>query len=90
MPRYNLCIPYSEKDELKKNHKIMFDNDKKLWYIMSNSDTIPEDLKKYKQMYVDVAYEDKDIMKKRYKSLKFDFDEKSWYCSLEDFQSMGK
>ena len=87
MPRYDLCIPFSEKDELKRAHKIRFDTDKKLWFFLANTE-LPEGLKKYKKMYVDVSYDDKDIMKKKYKSLKFDFDEKSWYCSLEDFEKM--
>jgi hypothetical protein len=76
------------KDELKKKHKIKYDTDKKIWYILSNDD-LPEDLNKYKKMFVDVDYNDKDIMKKKYQSLRFDFVEKSWYCSLEDFESMG-
>jgi hypothetical protein len=88
MTRYNLCIPYALKDELKNSHKLKFDMDKKIWYILSNDD-LPEDLKKYKQMFVDIDYDDKDIMKKKYKSLRFDFLEKSWYCSLEDFLKMG-
>lgn len=87
--RCDLCIPFAEKDEVKKNHKIRYDPEKKLWYILCNAE-LPEDLKKYKKVYVDVAYDDKDIMKKKYQSLKFDFDEKSWYCSLEDFMKMGK
>ncbi len=28
MSRYDLCIPYAEKDELKKTHKLKFDLDK--------------------------------------------------------------
>ena len=89
MPRHDLCIPYSEKDELKKSHKIRFDPEKKIWYILCNKE-LPDGLKKYKKMYVEVDYDDKDIMKKKYKSLRFDFDEKSWYCSLEDFEKMGE
>ncbi len=72
MSRYNLCIPYSEKDEVKKNHKIRFDPVKKLWFILSN-EPLPEDLNKYKQTYVDIAYEDKDLMKTRFKSLRYSF-----------------
>lgn len=90
MPRFDLCIPYSEKDELKNAHKLRFDMDKKIWYVLCNSDAdLPDDLKKYKKMFVDIDYDDKDIMKKKYKSLRFDFLEKCWYCSLEDFLKMS-
>lgn len=89
MSRCDLCIPFSEKDELKKTHKIKFDTDKKIWYIFCNED-LPDDLKKYKRMNVDIDYNDKDIMKKRFNSLRFDFIQKNWYCSLEDFEKMGK
>ena len=88
MSRQELCIPYIEKDEIKKLHQIKFDPEKKIWYILCNSD-LPEDLKKYKKMFVDVDYDDKIIMKKKYRSLRFDFVEKSWYCSLEDFMKMS-
>ena len=89
MPRQDLCIPFNQKDQLKEQYKLRFDLDKKLWYTLCNDD-LPEDLKKYKKMYVDIDYEDKDIMKAKYKSLRFDFLEKSWFCSMEDFLKMGE
>jgi hypothetical protein len=83
MSRFDLCIPYSEKDEVKKTHKIRFDPEKKIWFIIC--DELHDDLKKYEKVYVDISYEDKDIYKKKCKSLGFDFKLKSWYISMEEF-----
>ncbi len=71
----------SEKDKVKENHKIRFDSVNKIWFIVS--DELHEN--KYKKVYVDISYEDKDIYKKKCKSLGFDFKLKSWYCSMEEF-----
>jgi hypothetical protein len=89
MFKQDLVIPFSMKDILKKNHPIKFDLNRKIWYIFCNDD-LPEDLKKYKRMNVEIDYNDKEIMKKRFDSLRYDFNQQSWFCSLEDFEKMGK
>jgi hypothetical protein len=76
-----LLIPFDKKDELKKLHKIRWDAEKKLWY--SNKDN--EDLKQYQIKKIVIPYESKDIMKERYKDIRFEKETKSWLISPNDY-----
>lgn len=87
--RHNLCVPYEEKEVVKKQFKIRWDGEKKVWHYIGN-DELPEGLKKYKLMVIDVSYDDKDMMKKKFKSMRFDKELKTWTCSLEDYNKIYK
>lgn len=85
--RHNLCIPFERKDEIKKDFKIRWDAIKKVWYY---EEDLPEELKKYELMIIDISYDDKDMMKKKFKSMRFDRELKSWTCSMEDYNKIYK
>lgn len=81
--RTNLLIPFDKKEEVKKQFNIRWDMDKKLWYFMGNE--LPESLEKYQEMIVDVKYEDKDLFKKRFKTMRWNKDDKIWTMSREEY-----
>ena len=60
-----LLIPFEKKDELKKLHKIRWDDVKKLWYCNELND----DLKQYQIKKIVIPYESKDIVKAKYKNI---------------------
>ena len=76
-----LLIPFEKKDELKKLHKIRWDTEKKLWFIGE----IVEDLKPYQIKKIVIPYESKDIVKEKYKNIRFEKETKSWLFSLNDY-----
>ena len=81
--RYNLLIPFDKKDEVKKDFKIRWDTDKKIWYYIGNE--LPIGLDKYEEMVVDVRYEDKDLFKKRFKTMRWNNHDKIWTMSREEY-----
>lgn len=83
--RTYLLVPFDLKDELKKEG-IKWNNDKKLWYCIE----ITEKLKPYVCFFVDIEYDEKDEMKAKYKSLKWNGILKSWLVIKEDFEKMKK
>lgn len=78
-----LLIPFDKKDELKVKYKIKWDVEKKMWYI---EDDIPEELNIYTIKKIKLDYADKDILKKRFNSMRWEPIEKIWICSLEDYK----
>jgi hypothetical protein len=87
--RYNLLIPFDKKDEVKKSFGIKWDNDKKTWYYICNGE-LPEGLDKYTEMVVDVRYEDKDLFKKRFKTMRWNNIDKYWTMSKEEYDIVYK
>ena len=81
--RFNLLVPFEKKEDVKKEFKIKWDMDNKIWYYIGNE--LPEALEKYREMVVDVPYEDKDLFKKRFKSMRWNKDDKIWTMSKEEF-----
>jgi hypothetical protein len=77
-----LLIPFEKKNELKEKHKIQWNADKKLWYFEGD---LIDDLMPYTIKKIQVDFADKDILKKRLKSMRWDPIEKIWLCSLEDY-----
>jgi hypothetical protein len=61
-----LLVPYEKKDELKKLYKIKWDAETKLWYVGE----MVEGLKPYAIMKIQVEYDDKDLCKSKYKSMR--------------------
>ena len=82
--RHNLLIPFEEKEEVKKKFGIKWDNDNKVWYYVCNGD-LPEGLDMYREMIVDVKYEDKDLFKKRFKTMRWNKVDKIWTMSKKEF-----
>ena len=76
-----LLIPFEKKDELKKLHKNRWDDVKKLWYCNELND----DLKQYQIKKIVIPYESKDIVKAKYKNIRFEKETKSWLISLKDY-----
>jgi len=83
--RTYILAPFDLKDELKKEG-IKWDAEKKLWYSLE----ITEKLKPFVAFFVDVKYDEKDEMKEKYKSLKWNPSFKSWLVLKEDFEKMKK
>ena len=81
--RTYLLVPFDLKDELKKEG-IKWDAEKKLWFCLK----ITETLKPYVASFVDVEYDEKDEMKAKYKSLRWNGAFKSWLVVQEDFEKM--
>jgi hypothetical protein len=82
--KHYLLVPYDKKDELKEKYLIKWDTDKKLWYFLGED--IPVELKLFKLYYIAVSFDDKDIYKKKYKSMKWDAIEKQWCCNGQDYE----
>ena len=55
------------------------------WYFMGD---LPEELKKYKSYPVHIEYEDKDIFKTKYKSLRWSPIKKNWLCNETDYKAI--
>lgn len=82
-----LLIPYEKKDELKKLYKIKWDAKTKLWYIGE----MVEGLRPYAIMKIQVGYDDKDLCKSKYKSMRWNTMDKTWICSYDDYMEfIGK
>ena len=81
-----LLVPYEKKDELKKLYNIKWDATTKLWYISE----MVEGLKPYTIMKIQVEYDDKDLCKSKYKSIRWHTIDKTWTCSYEDYQNFIK
>ena len=76
-----LLIPFEEKDKLKQLHKIRWDAEKKLWFCTELND----DLKPYQVKKIVIPYESKDIVKAKYKNIRFEKETKTWLISLKDY-----
>ena len=81
-----LLVPYDKKDELKKLYNIKWDNDKKLWY----TNEMIEGLKPYTIIKIQVEYDDKDLCKSKFKSMRWRTIDKTWICSCEDYMEFIK
>ena len=85
---YNLLVPFEDKDIVKK-HGAKWDFLNKNWYFVSDlENSLPEELKKYKAYPVHVEYEDKDIFKSKYKSLRWNPVKKNWLCNEFDYNAI--
>ena len=82
--RFNLCVPFSEKDSAKQ-FKPKWDDKLKSWYYVGES--LPEGLKKYIQKDVFIEYDEKDECKKLFPSMKWNAFDKNWSVSLEDYKT---
>jgi len=81
-------VPFEDKDLVKK-HGAKWDSLNKNWYFVSDLEKgLPEELKKYKSYAVHVEYEDKDIFKSKYKSLRWNPVKKNWLCNEFDYNAI--
>jgi hypothetical protein len=79
---YNLIVPYEDKDIVKKlGAKWDFLN--KIWYFIGD---LPEEIEKYKSYPVHIEYDDKDLYKSKYKSLRWC--KKNWLCNETDYKAI--
>ncbi len=86
--KYTLLVPFEDKDIVKK-HGAKWDSLNKNWYFVSDLENgLPEELKKYKSYPVHVEYEDKDIFKSKYKSLRWNPVKKNWLCNEFDYNDI--
>jgi hypothetical protein len=82
--KHTLLVPFEDKD----NAKIMgckWDSLNKNWYFIGD---LPEELKKYKSYPVHIEYDDKDILKSKYKSLRWNPTKKNWLCNETDYRAI--
>ena len=86
--KYTLLVPFEDKDIVKK-HGAKWDSLNKNWYFVSDLENgLPEELKKYKSYPVHVEYEDKDIFKSKYKSLRWNPVKKNWLVNEFDYKAI--
>ena len=78
-----LLIPFELKDEIRKEFKIKWDSDKKIWKYIGE---LPEGLVKYQMKYLDIPYEVKDEWKAKLKSMKWVATEKCWAVNFDDYK----
>ena len=76
-----LMVLFADKD-IVKGLGAKWDASKKQWYFMG---VLPDELKKYISYVVDVPFDDKDIFKKRFPSLRWSPENKTWFCNEEDY-----
>jgi hypothetical protein len=76
-----LMVLFEDK-EIVKGLGAKWDATKKHWYYIG---VLPDELKKYISYVVDIAYEDKDIFKEKLPSLRWNPDNKQWFCCEEDY-----
>ena len=82
--KYTLLVPFEDKD-IVKSLGAKWDSLNKNWYFMGD---LPEELKKYKSYPVHIEYEDKDIFKSKYKSLRWSPIKKNWLCNETDYKAI--
>jgi len=82
--KYTLLVPFDDKDIVKKLGA-KWDSLNKNWYFIGD---LPEELKKYKSYPVHIEYEDKDIFKTKYKSLRWSPIKKNWLCNETDYRAI--
>ncbi len=82
--KYTLLVPFEDKD-IVKSLGAKWDSLNKNWYFMGD---LPEELKKYKSYPVHIEYEDKDIFKTKYKSLRWSPIKKNWLCNETDYRAI--
>jgi hypothetical protein len=82
--KYTLLVPFEDKD-IVKSLGAKWDSLNKNWYFMGD---LPEELKKYKSYPVHIEYEDKDIFKTKYKSLRWSPIKKNWLCNETDYKAI--
>jgi hypothetical protein len=49
---------------------------------------LPEELQKYKSYPVFIEYDDKDLFKTKYKSLRWNPTKKNWLCNELDYKAI--
>jgi hypothetical protein len=82
--KHTLLVPFEDKD----NAKLMgckWDSLNKNWYFMGD---LPEELQKYKSYPVFIEYDDKDLFKTKYKSLRWNPTKKNWLCNELDYKAI--
>ena len=82
--KYTLLVPFEDKD-IVKSLGAKWDSLNKNWYFIGD---LPEELKKYKSYPVHIEYEDKDIFKTKYKSLRWSPIKKNWLCNETDYKAI--
>jgi hypothetical protein len=82
--KYTLLVPFEDKD-IVKGFGAKWDSLNKNWYFIGD---LPEELKKYKSYPVHIEYEDKDIFKTKYKSLRWSPIKKNWLCNETDYKAI--
>lgn len=82
--KYTLLVPFDDKDIVKKLGA-KWDSLNKNWYFIGD---LPEELHKYKSYPVHIEYEDKDIFKTKYKSLRWSPIKKNWLCNETDYKAI--
>jgi hypothetical protein len=86
--KYTLLVPFEDKD-IVKSLGAKWDSLNKNWYFMGDlNNPLPEELKKYKSYPVHIEYEDKDIFKTKYKSLRWSPIKKNWLCNETDYKAI--
>ena len=86
--KYTLLVPFEDKDIVKK-HGCKWDSLNKNWYFVGDLENgLPEEIKKYKCYSVHVEYEDKDIFKSKYKSLRWNPIKNNWLCNELDYRAI--
>lgn len=81
MSKVYLLIPFELKEELKKNEKISWDSNRKLWFC----NQLTDGLRKYELFMVDISFDDKDKLKTELKSMRWVSNEKIWAINREDY-----
>ena len=79
-----LLVAFEDKDIVKKLGA-KWDSLNKIWYFIGD---LPEELQKYKSYPVHVEYEDKDIFRSKYKSLRWNPTKKNWLCNEADYRAI--
>ena len=82
--KYTLLVPFEDKD-IVKSLGAKWDSLNKNWYFMGD---LPEELIKYKSYPVFIEYDDKDLFKTKYKSLRWNPTKKNWLCNENDYKAI--
>jgi hypothetical protein len=76
-----LMVLFEDK-EIVKGLGAKWDATKKQWYFIG---ALPDELKKYVSYVLDIAFEDKDIFKEKLPSLRWNPENKNWFCNEADY-----
>lgn len=82
-PEFALSVPFSRKDELKKQFKLRWDPNTKLWYAPNKKAYDNCELVPYHIVNLIVAYSNKSFAKE----LGARWNGKNWYCSKSVFEA---
>ena len=85
-----VLFPYNENKDFKEKYGVKYDGDGKYWFYPSlkNGEDVPEGLKEYVRIELNIDKNDATNIKNKCKSLKYDKITSKYYCNNKDYDEL--